>query len=87
MVIINLLWGWLLYFLYNEGSIEMRRIFSILLLVTPGVIIYIDRPSILSIILDTIIELILLIVLMVSEKISQFFDVQKGPKIKNRREK
>jgi hypothetical protein len=80
MISFVLFWLLILYYFYYLESYDARRIFSILLLATPVIIIIIDRPTIFMDITNAILDTIGYIVVVIYEQIDKFIESRKEPK-------
>lgn len=91
MISFVLLWLYILFYFYNLDSMQSRRIFSILLLASPIVIILLDKPNIFLDLANALLDTIGYVIIVIYEQIDKLFESRrKEPKYQRqvrRREK
>jgi hypothetical protein len=87
MISFVLTWLSLLYIFYGIGTPVSRKIFSLLLLASPVIIIVIDRPTIFMDLANAILETISLLIMKFFEWVDKYILERKIPKYKRRQMK
>lgn len=83
MISFVILWLLILYYFYNLDSIHSRKIFSVLLLISPIIIIMFDRPTVFLEIANALLDTIGYIIVLIYEQIDKLFKSRKAePKYK-----
>lgn len=78
MISFVLLWLLILFYFYYLDSAQARRIFSILLLISPVIIITFDRPSIFLDIANSILDTIGYLIVIIYEQIDKLIQSRRS---------
>ncbi|WP_162985736.1 hypothetical protein [Virgibacillus halodenitrificans] len=78
-----LIWLMILFYFYYLDPTHARKIFSILLLITPVIIILLDRPNIFLEIANAILDTVGYLIILIYEQIDKFLESRRTePKYK-----